>query len=163
MVANKRGANNSFIREDMVAVNVTTSDWEDAVDIVGRIMVDAGFVQMRYVDAMKHTIKELGPYSVIAPGIAMPHARPEDGVLKSGFALITLATPVEFGSSQNDPVQIVIAFGAVDKEQHIESLAKIAKIFSDQSRVKEVIQADSKEQVLELLNVQSNPESTIKD
>jgi len=136
----------------MVAAKVSTSDWEDAVEKVGQIMVDAGAVEARYVDAMKRTINELGPYSVIAPGIAMPHARPEDGVLRPCFALITLAHPVEFGSTENDPVQIVIAFGATDKTEHIDALARIGQVFGDSQKVQKILQADSKDQLLESLN-----------
>ncbi len=41
---------------------------------------------------------------VIAPGIALPHARPEDGVIDSTVAVVRLAEPVNFGNEDNDPV-----------------------------------------------------------
>lgn len=41
-----------------------------------------GCIKESYIDAMVNTVKNMGPYIVIAPGIAMPHAAPEDGVLK---------------------------------------------------------------------------------
>ncbi|SUH05624.1 sugar phosphotransferase [Salmonella enterica subsp. enterica] len=35
-------------------------------------------------------LSSLAPIFVIAPGLAMPHGRPEEGVKKTGFSLVTL-------------------------------------------------------------------------
>jgi PTS system ascorbate-specific IIA component len=75
---------------------------------------------------MKKVMNELGPYCVIAPGIALLHARPEDGVKKACLSLITLKKPVPFGHSTNDPVDVVFTLGARNKEDHIEALAELA-------------------------------------
>jgi len=77
----------------------------------------------------------------------MPHARPEDGVIKPGFALVTLATPVEFGNSENDPVDIVVAFGAIDKEKHVEALVKIANLLGNPMTVTNIRNARTIEQL----------------
>ena len=42
-----------------------------------------------YVDGIIASVKELGPYIVIADGIAMPHTRPEQGAIGIGCSLIT--------------------------------------------------------------------------
>jgi PTS system ascorbate-specific IIA component len=143
---------NGFLNNDTVRVGVEVANWQDAVSAVGDVMVAAGLVERRYIAAMKSTIQDLGPYSVIAPGIAMPHARPEDGVLKPGFALITLAMPVEFGNAENDPVDIVIAFGATDKEKHIHALAAIAKLLGDVEVVEKIRNAKTTQQLLKAIN-----------
>jgi PTS system ascorbate-specific IIA component len=142
---------NTLLTEKTIKTKIEARDWEAAVDNVGQLMVDTGLVETSYVEAMKRTIRELGPYSVIAPGIAMPHARPEDGVIKPGFALITLSKPVNFGSSANDPVDIVIAFAATDKEKHIAALADIANLLSNEKLVKKIRDSDSKEQILQVI------------
>jgi len=36
--------------------------------------------------------------------------------------LVTLAEPVEFGAGANDPVSVVLALAAQDKQQHVEAL-----------------------------------------
>ena len=100
--------------------------WQEAVHLTGQLLVDHGCVQPSYVDAMEKVLRDLGPYAVIAPGIVLLHARPEDGVLEPCLGLVTLSTPVNFGHSQNDPVDIVLAFGAVDKKSHIQVLQRLA-------------------------------------
>ena len=53
-------------------------------------MVKNGTIEERYIDGMIETVKNLGPYIVIAPGVALPHARPEDGVIEPSMSLVTL-------------------------------------------------------------------------
>jgi len=111
-----------------IAVNADAKDWRDAVRQVGRLMVDSGAVEDRYIEGMIRTAEELGPYIVVAPGVAMPHSRPEDGVIRPCMALMTLHEPIEFGNPENDPVRLVFAFGAVDNEQHVGALRQLAMI-----------------------------------
>jgi len=47
--------------------------------LAGAFLVDTDAVFPSYVDAMVRAVEELGPYMVVAPGIALAHARPEDG------------------------------------------------------------------------------------
>lgn len=140
------------LNADTVRTNVPASSWEQAVERVGSLMVAAELVEPGYIEAMKNTLRELGPYSVIAPGIAMPHARPEDGVIQTGFALITLQSPVEFGSTENDPVDIVIAFAASSKQSHIVALKEIATLFGDQHLVAQIRSAETSEQLLDAIH-----------
>jgi mannitol/fructose-specific phosphotransferase system IIA component (Ntr-type) len=131
-----------------VAVQVPAANWEEAVEQAGRLLVSAGFVEETYVKAMQETIRTVGAYLVIAPGIAMPHARPEAGVKQTGFSLITLEKPVEFGSEENDPVDIVIGFAATDKSRHIKALQEIAIHFSNDEFIRSIRSAQSKEALL---------------
>ena len=73
---------------------------------------------------------------ILAPGIAMPHAKPENGVLKTGYALLTLSQPVEFGDEENDPVDILIFAGAVNREEHNqEAVPQIAEICDNEKYI----------------------------
>ena len=101
--------------------------------MAGQLLVKTGSIQQSYVDAMEKVIRDLGPYAVIAPGIVLLHARPEDGVNEPCFGLVTLATPVPFGHSQNDPVDLVFVLGATDKNSHIQALQRLAGLLSDLS------------------------------
>ena len=56
----------------------------------GQLMVDAGFTEPTYTEAMIDVVRDMGPYIVLAPGLAMPHARPEMGAKQVGTALVTL-------------------------------------------------------------------------
>jgi len=140
-----------LLTAERVATKVKVDSWENAIRAVGRLMVDAGAVEERYTDGMINTAKELGPYIVIAPGLALPHSRPEDGVLQPCMALITLKPPVNFGNLDNDPVNLVIAFGAVDNKQHVEALRDMATILSEPSNLAALRAAKTKEEILKVM------------
>ena len=83
---------------------------------------------------MIQAFEELGPYMVIAPGIALAHGRPSEAVLATGLSLVTLSTPVVFGSPNNDPVSLVIGLAAVDHDSHIDLMAALSELLmSDDS------------------------------
>lgn len=134
-----------------VKAKVLVSSWEQAVEEAGAVMVQANLVEPRYIDAMKKALRELGPYSVIAPGVAMPHARPEDGVIQTGFSLVTLEKPVAFGNAENDPVDILLAFSASDKDRHITALREISIFLSNDGLVRKVRTANSNNQLLDVI------------
>jgi mannitol/fructose-specific phosphotransferase system IIA component (Ntr-type) len=126
-----------------VRARVPAADWEEAVDQVGALLVDAGAALPDYVEAMKAGFRELGPYAVIAPGIALPHARPEQGAVRPGVAVITLAEPVTFDHPRHDPVDVVIAFSATDKQTHLAALKQLAELLSDAELVARLREADT--------------------
>lgn len=115
-----------YLTRETVHLNVDAPDWEAAVRAGGQLLVDTKKCLPEYVEAMIRTINEMGPFMVLAPGLALVHARPEDGVLGVGLSLITLREPVPFGSLANDPVGVVISFCAVDQEAHIQVLKELA-------------------------------------
>ncbi|MES0344714.1 MAG: PTS sugar transporter subunit IIA, partial [Anaerolineales bacterium] len=81
-----------LIPTERISLDVEASDWRDAIRISGKSLVDTQIVETRYIEAMIKTAEELGPYIVIAPQIALPHARPEDGALDTGLSLVRLKT-----------------------------------------------------------------------
>ncbi len=121
----------AMITPDTARAKVFVESWEGATDYVGDLLVKAHKIAPSYIAAMKRVLREMGPYAVIAPGIVLLHARPEDGVLEPCLGLITLSNPVPFGHSQNDPVDIVVALGAVDKAAHIAALQQLASLLGD--------------------------------
>jgi len=141
-----------WIKPNTIRTNVKVKNWQEAVQKSGELLVAAEMVEPRYIDAMIETATELGSYCVIAPGIAIPHARPENGVKENGYSAITLAEPVEFGNLDNDPVFLVLAFCALDHESHIESLKLMARAISQEGFIERAKQAVNEDQLEEVLN-----------
>jgi PTS system ascorbate-specific IIA component len=106
---------------------VAADDWRAAVRAASQLLVDGGAAEPRYVDRCVATVEELGPYMVVAPGVALAHARPEDGAVALGLSAVTLREPVEFGHAENDPVDVVFAFGSPDRDQHVGLLGALAR------------------------------------
>jgi mannitol/fructose-specific phosphotransferase system IIA component (Ntr-type) len=140
-----------MLTSQTTALGLQVQDWQQAVREAGKLLVRVGAVEPRYVDAMIQMVQEIGPYIVIAPGVALPHARPEDGAKGTGMSLVTLNPPVNFGNKHNDPVELVIAFAAADDKAHIEALAELARLLEDPNILGKIKQASSPEELLSLI------------
>lgn len=141
----------AVIKPEVIKLKVDVTDCIDAIKESGRVLVEQGIVEERYIDAMIKTFKELGAYIVIAPGVAIPHARPEDGAKKVGLAILTLKKPVKFGNEENDPVKICIAFASPDKNQHVKILASIANMLQCKKDLDAIANAKTPQEVIEIL------------
>lgn len=119
---------------DAIRIGETATDWRAAVRLAGDALVASGATTPPYTEEMVSTVEQLGPYIVIAPGIALAHARPSSAVLRAGISLVTLLEPVAFGHRKNDPVRLVIGLAAVDEESHITALSTLAELLSDGTR-----------------------------
>lgn len=68
----------TWLSASSIALNQRADDYKEAIRIGGNLLVNDGKATPEYASAMIDAVQEFGPYIVIAPGIAMPHARPED-------------------------------------------------------------------------------------
>lgn len=107
-------------------VAVAADDWRTAVRAACAPLVESDALEPRYAERCIAMVDEHGPYMVLAPGLALAHARPEDGVRRLCVSAAVLARPVSFGHPENDPVDLVFAFGSPDSEQHVGLLAALA-------------------------------------
>lgn len=141
----------SLLDSRAVRVGQQASDWRAAVRLAGDALVASGATSAAYTDEMITTVEELGPYIVIAPGIALAHSRPSPAVHRAGMSLVTLATPVEFGHRQNDPVTLVVGLAAPDEEGHVLALATLAEFLADDDRRAALANAPDPGAVAELI------------
>ena len=141
-----------LLGQENIALNVEVRNWEEAVRIGGELLVKTGKVKQEYVEAMINSAKEFGPYYVMVPKIAMPHARSEVGVLDNGLSLITLKKPVDFLTSPNNPVSIVLCFSAADVQEHLEVIKRLAKFLDSPKDIERLENATTAKQALEIMS-----------
>lgn len=126
-----------------IRIGASADDWRSAVRASGDALVASGVTEDAYTDEMIATVEQLGPYIVIAPGIALAHSRPSPSVHRAGISIVTLAKPVEFGHRENDPVRLVVGLAAPDDEGHVTALATLADFLSDESRREALLTAST--------------------
>jgi PTS system ascorbate-specific IIA component len=136
---------------EAIRLGVEAADWQAAVRAAGAALAAAGFAKAAYADEMIRMIDEHGPYVVIAPGLALAHARPGPEVLADGIAVVTLATPVDFGHPYNDPVSVVLALAVDAADAHVALVAELANLFNDSSAITELAAATSAAEVQRIL------------
>ncbi len=141
----------SAFAPNSIEVGVVVDSREAAIVAVGGLLEASGRTTTGYTGEMLAVLDELGPYFVIAPGIAIAHARPSESVISAGLSLAVLAEPVEFGSDHNDPVRMVFGLCAKDHDGHIEVLAGLAEVLSDDSQVNFLVNAPDASRIREYL------------
>lgn len=118
------------LSDDAIVLSANAGDWRDAVRLAGAALTATGSTTEEYTAEMIRAVEELGPYIVIAPGIALAHSRPSPAVLNTGLSWVALASPVEFGHSANDPVRLVVGLAAVDHDSHLTTMSNLAGVLS---------------------------------
>ena len=131
----------SLAENNSILLQAEASTWQEAVKLGVDLLVKADVVEPRYY------------YFVIAPGLAMPHGRPEEGVKKTGFALVTLKKPLVFNHEDNDPVDILITMAAVDANTHQEvGIMQIVNLFDDEANFDRLRACRTAQDVLDLID-----------
>ncbi|MBN6078397.1 PTS sugar transporter subunit IIA [Aggregatibacter actinomycetemcomitans] len=118
----------SLIENNSIRLNQSASNWEEAIKIGTDLLVASGAIEPRYYDNIINNIKKFGPYIVLAPGLAMPHSRPEEGVIKTAFGLTTLSTPVDL---DGESISVLLTLAGSDSNSHMEGIMEITQIFDD--------------------------------
>ncbi|WAT00772.1 PTS sugar transporter subunit IIA [Rouxiella chamberiensis] len=140
-----------WINESNISIVEQTQDWQSAVALAVQPLIETGAVEPRYLQAIYDMHREIGPYYVLGEGIAMPHARPEEGVIRTALSLVIVNNGVEFHSEDNDPVYIVFALAAIDSNSHIEMIASLSHLFCDDEVVEKLRNCRSKDAVLQAI------------
>lgn len=140
-----------MLTPEKIRCNVAVKDWRDAVQVTGDLMVQVGLTDEGYTQAMRELIEKEGPYLVIAPGIALLHARPEDHVKQPGLVVLTLSTPVNFGHSTNDPVWLVFGLAAATDKAHVKALAELAVMLSTAGSIEALRDGKDEAEILQVI------------
>lgn len=141
-----------LLTADVVQIVPACTDWRHAVSLSCQPLLDNGTVEARYVDAIFRSHEAIGPYYVVGPGIAMPHARPEDGAHKMGVSLTVVQQGVNFDSDGNDPVHLLIVLAATDSNSHIGIITALAQLFDTPEDTASLMAATTIEEILSIIS-----------
>ena len=130
-----------------IVIKDSVVDRTQAISIAGELLVSSQRAKPEYIDSMLEAVEKFGPYIVIAPGIALAHGKPGEGVLATGLSLLLVRQAIEFGNLKNDPVQLVFGLAATDHESHLGIMAELAEFLSDSERVNSLLTCSDLEQI----------------
>ncbi|HCI6149302.1 TPA: PTS sugar transporter subunit IIA [Klebsiella variicola subsp. variicola] len=131
-----------WLTPDKINVINSIDNWKNAVRLSAEPLLAQGYMAEHYIKAILKSHEELGPYYLLAPGLAMPHARPEQGALRNGLSLLHIKEGISFGSTENDPVYVIIMLCARSGNEHITMIGELAELFSDQQKLERLLKAD---------------------
>lgn len=131
-----------YLNNDRISVCDRLDNWQQAVEMAGEPLLRAGIISHRYIEEIIAEHQRTGPYYVLAPGVAMPHSRPENGSLGIGLSLLIVKDGVAFGSDDNDPVRVIFLLAAKDADSHISLISSLAELLDDEDNIAQLASGD---------------------
>lgn len=141
-----------LVRQKRVSFHDSFTSWEEAVQASYQPLLDDGTIEPCYIDQVIASIKELGPYIVLAPDIAMPHTTMgAKGVKCSAISFMKVEQPVHFtqGDPDND-ARLFFSLAAQNPEEHLENMKYLAEELMTEGLTEDLLSCRTEEDLLKL-------------
>ncbi|RBP88795.1 PTS system mannitol-specific IIC component [Cytobacillus firmus] len=136
-----------LLRPENIFLNKEFADKDEAIRFAGRVLVDAGYVEESYIEAMIERDNITSTY--MGNDVAIPHGTEEakKAVIKSGFTVIQVPNGVDF-----DGQKVRLIFGIAGKDgTHLEILSGIAVTCSDMDNIEKLAAAESVQTIMDII------------
>jgi len=122
---------NNILKKSNIKLGLKSIEKEEAIKMAGQLLVDSGYVDPEYVEAMLLREEQLSTY--IGKGVAIPHGvgKAKDNIKKSGMVVLQFPEGVSFGEEK---VCLLIGIAAVGNE-HLNILSNIATALEDDDHI----------------------------
>lgn len=144
-----------MIQDILMDCNILISeqklDWKEAIAYSASSLLKLGVIDENYIKSMIHSVEEFGPYIVMAPHMALAHARPEDGVNELGFSVSIFKNPVSFGDEDEQQVSVIFCLSAVDSYSHLNIMKSLVNLIRSTDKIERLSRANNKEEVKKIL------------
>ncbi len=138
------------ILNGQIQVVESAENWEKAIETAAQPLIKNGKIKYGYVENIIKNIKELGPYIILLPGVAMPHARPDENVIESSLSLLKINKGVSF-SEDTEGVKLMFVLAAKDSNSHIDIIEQLTELLGDDEKIERLMNAETVEEVENLI------------
>jgi len=126
--------------------------WEHAIALCAAPLVEQGHINEAYITACIDCVHKQGAYIVIAPLVAMPHAQAPEYVHQLSMSYLNLETPVDVLNNPERSAKIFIMLAAEDKTKHLNAMAALGNILSDELNLQRMVYAEDVADVLKVIH-----------
>ncbi|WP_282920239.1 PTS sugar transporter subunit IIA [Ignavigranum ruoffiae] len=137
-----------WINEKFIQLDVEATDKYSAIKLAAAPLEKEKVITPKYVDAIIENLEKFGPYFVIMPGIALPHAESYKNVKKNSLGILSLKKSIEFGNISNDPVKYIFLLASNKGEDHLQALSIISSLLEDKEFFSLLTNNASKEAII---------------
>lgn len=125
--------------------------WQEAIAEAAKPLVANGAIEESYVEAMIAKVDEFGPFIDLGKGVAIPHARPDEGVNRIGMSMLNLEHPVYLADDPAHEIRLLICIAAVDNQSHLRALSHLTTLLREETSLQKLLKAQSFETIQHLL------------
>lgn len=136
-----------------IQLDVVCRDWKEAIERSARPLLEKGYIEERYIDAMVDNVRENGNYIIISPGFALPHEGFDTGCRKVGMNLIRLVDPVimEDIDGERDEVKIFCCMSTEDHKKHMKAFFHLVNMLTNRQFKEELWQAKTPQEAADAI------------
>lgn len=139
--------------ENLIKLNSEASSWDIAFKEAGTLLYEQNCIEKRYIQHTIDNVYKFGDYMMLNEFIAFPHAKAEDGALKTAFSFLTLKKPIFFKIEDREyQIKLVIALSSIDKESQQEAMLQILEIINNEDIFDRLINCKSKKEFIYCLD-----------
>lgn len=138
-----------MIYKKHIKIKDSVKDWQEAIRVVAQPLLRDGYITQNYIEKMIESVNTLGPYIVISNDIAIPHAHPDDGVIKTALSVLKLKERVQFTNGKS--INVLICLAGSSSGQHMELIREISTLLIDKKMYNEIITTNDIDRLYELL------------
>ncbi len=127
-------------------------DWREAIALSCQPIIDDNSITKEYITSIINSLEKHGPYIVIAPHIAMPHAQEGAvGVNKTVISFMKVEEPVQFDENDREKdAQIFFVLASVNPSKHSDNMEKLANILLIDGIIEKLLEVKNEEDLLKL-------------
>lgn len=128
-------------------------EWKEALLEGIKPLIADGSVDPEYGDCLIENVEKHGPYIVLLPGVAMPHAvEGAVGTNREAISFMHVKEPVHFGAEDDPDTTATIFFtlSDVDADSHLQNMQHLAAVLSNPEVVERLKSAEKPEDLLEI-------------
>ncbi|WP_038173691.1 PTS mannitol transporter subunit IICBA [Vibrio pacinii] len=138
------------IGEANIHLGLSAANKEQAIRFAGNKLVEMGYAEPEYVDAMFEREKLVPTY--LGEFIAVPHGTIEakDKVKKTGIVICQYPAGIQFTDDQQDLAKLVIGIAAKNDE-HIQVITTITNALDDPEAIEKLTSTNDVDEILRIL------------
>lgn len=140
-----------LLTTETVQVLPEVADWRAGITEAAKPLLKNGSITEKYIDAMIQKVESFGPFIHICPDVALPHARPEDGVNQLGMSLLKIQKSVDLLEDPKHEIHLFICLAASDNETHLRALSSLTKILSKKESLHRLVAAETVPEILSII------------
>ena len=121
------------------------ADWQSAIHAACEPLVASGAVDAAYADEIIASIERYGPYVVIAPDIAMPHAQGNAAsVHQTAVSFMKVHEAVAFDlDDRGKDARLFFTLASKNHERHLENMSMLAVMLDNEALIADLLTAQN--------------------
>ena len=147
-----------LIEQDLFEIYDEPMEWQDAIRASVAPLVKSGACTEAYAEVIIDRVKKHGPYIVLGPELALPHAEDCQHVMRSAVSFVKFNHPVSFaaedpyGDGPEKAPRLFFALSSEDELQHLRNLRALSEeCLRDPELIGRLCEATTREEMLAVL------------